>query len=178
MILNLGLDSGFGGLESIYTALADEFDILHKNRKIWMALIHIILFICSIPTVTYGGMYVVTFLEFFSTSPALMLIVFFEAVSVSWIYGTEKFANNISDMFKLRPNKYWIICWKFAIPFIILVLFIYSAVFFEKPTVGDYMYPKIFLIFGWIINFSIMIPIPINFIFQVIKNNIMTGKTG
>ena len=59
-----------------------------------MALIHIVLFLGSLPTVTYGGNYVVTFLDTFATSPALMLIVFNEAMAVSWIYGIDKFSKN------------------------------------------------------------------------------------
>jgi hypothetical protein len=31
MIMNLGLDSCFGGLEAIYTALADEFPRIQNN---------------------------------------------------------------------------------------------------------------------------------------------------
>ena len=40
MILNLGLDSGFGGLEAIYSALADEFSVIQNHRKIALGLIH------------------------------------------------------------------------------------------------------------------------------------------
>ena len=53
MIINLGLDSGFGGLEAICSALADEFEFIRKYRKTSMALIHIILFLGSIPTVYF-----------------------------------------------------------------------------------------------------------------------------
>ena len=169
MILNLGLDSGFGGLEAIYSSLADEYKILQNNRKLSMAIIHILLFIFSLPTVTYGGMYVVTFLEFFSTSPALMGIVFFEAFTVCWIYGVNKFKSNIKEMFNINPNLYWIFCWKFAIPIIILVLFFYSIFYFEEPNVDGYKYPKIYIFFGWVINCSIMIPIPINALYQLFK---------
>ena len=55
MIINLGLDSGFGGLEAIYTALADEFTLVKRYRKTWMAIIHVALFLGSLPTCTYGG---------------------------------------------------------------------------------------------------------------------------
>jgi hypothetical protein len=64
MIINLGLDSGFGGLEAVYTALADEFKIVKKYRKIFMALIHFLLFVCSLPTTTYGGNYLVKFFKY------------------------------------------------------------------------------------------------------------------
>ncbi|CAF0951290.1 unnamed protein product [Brachionus calyciflorus] len=166
MIINLGLDSGFGGLEAIYTALADEFKLVKKFRKSFMGIIHIALFLGSLPTVTYGGMYLVTFLDTFSTSPAIMLIVLFEAISVCWFYGVNKFSDNIYEMFKIRPNKFWLFCWAFASPIIIIFLFFISIFLFEEPTFDNYKYPKKYLIFGWIINISIMVPIPL---FAIIK---------
>ena len=169
MILNLGLDSGFGGLEAIYTALADEFFIVKRYRKVSLAIIHLILFVASLPTVTYGGIYVVTFLEFFSTSPALMLVVFFEAISVCWLYGSKKLSNNIYEMYKTIPNIYWIFCWKYAIPSVIFVLFLHSVLYNDVPSVGKYTYPPSFISIGWILNISIMVPIPLFFIKNILN---------
>ena len=168
MIINLGLDSSFGGLEAIYSALADEFEMVKKYRKSFMAGIHILLFLGSLPTVTHGGMYLVTFLDTFSTSPALMFIVFFEAISISWIYGIKKFSGNIFEMFRVRPNKFWTFCWSFITPLIILALFFISIFLFEQPTVDNYRFPEVYLIFGWMINLSIMLPIPLYALFKYI----------
>lgn len=176
MIINLGLDSGFGGLEAIYTALADEFDLVKQYRKSFMAAIHIVLFLGSIPTVTYGGAYLVTFLDTFSTSPALMFVVFFEAVSVSWIYGISKFSNNIYEMFGVRPNLFWVFCWCVASPFIIISLFFISIILFEEPVVENYRYPKGYIVLGWIINISIMVPVPLYAIFKFIQIKFLKEK--
>jgi SNF family Na+-dependent transporter len=160
MIFTLGLDSCFGGLEAIYASLADEFAVIKRHRKSSMALIHVMLFLGSLPTVTYGGMYLVTFLDTFSTSPALMLIVFFEAVSVSWFYGLPRFERNIKDMFQIDVSLYFKICWKFVGPAIIFALFFISIVLFQEPVVNNYRFPFAYLVFGWLINISIMLPIP------------------
>lgn len=161
MIFTLGLDSCFGGLEAIYAALADEFSLVKQYRKISMALIHLILFLGSLPTVTYGGMYLVTFLDTFSTSPALMLIVFFEAISISWFYGLKRFESNIKEMFKIDVSIYFKVCWKYVGPAIIFALFIVSIVLFQQPSINNYKYPFGFIIFGWGINISVMLPIPV-----------------
>jgi SNF family Na+-dependent transporter len=173
MILNLGLDSGFGGLEAIYTALADEYLMVKNNRKVFLGIIHLVLFLCSLPTITYGGIYVVTFLEFYSTSPALMLVVFFEAISVCWVYGSKKFCGNIFEMCKVVPNKYWLMCWKYAIPLIIFVLFIHNTLFMEEPVVDKYIYPKTIIVLGWAINISMFLPIPIFALYQFIQKKIL-----
>lgn len=166
MILNLGLDSCFGGLEAIYAALADEFKLIKKYRKTFMAVIHIVLFLASLPTVTYGGMYLVTFLDTFSTSPALMLIVFSEVFAISWIYGLNKFSANIKEMFNVNPNIYWKVCWKIVSPVIILGLFFVSIIFFQRPSVNNYKYSEGFIIFGWSINASVMAPIPLYILYK------------
>ena len=119
----------------------------------------------------------VTFLDSFATSPALMLIVFLEAICVTWIYGLDKFNEDMHEMMGFRPNIYWKICWKFICPTIILVLFFVSIYFFQTPTLGLYSYPTSFVVFGWIINCSVMLPIPSYVVYKVIKNKIENRKS-
>jgi SNF family Na+-dependent transporter len=54
MVINLGLDSDFGGLEAMYTALSDEFLLLKRHRKLGMLVMCCLLIATSLPTVTYG----------------------------------------------------------------------------------------------------------------------------
>lgn len=169
MIFNLGLDSCFGGIEAVCTALADEFEIVKRNRTKSLAIIHLLLFLGSVPTVTVGGNYVVVFLDTFSTSPALMVIVLCEAVTVSYLYGIDKFKANIYEMFAVKLSFFWVLCWKYIGPGVIFCLFVMSVIFFEAPTVGVYQFPKLVLAFGWIMNISILIPIPIFIVFRFIK---------
>ena len=54
MVLNLGLDSDFGGLEAMYTALSDEFPLLKRHRKMGMFVMCCLLILACLPTVTQG----------------------------------------------------------------------------------------------------------------------------
>ena len=54
MIINLGLDSDFGGLEAMYAALSDEFSLLKRYRKSGMFIMCCLLVIACLPTVTQG----------------------------------------------------------------------------------------------------------------------------
>lgn len=56
MVINLGLDSDFGGLEAMYTALSDEYLLLKRHRKTGMFIMCCILVIACLPTVTYGNL--------------------------------------------------------------------------------------------------------------------------
>lgn len=54
MVINLGLDSDFGGLEAMYTAISDEIPALKRHRKIGMFIMCCLLIVASLPTVTHG----------------------------------------------------------------------------------------------------------------------------
>jgi hypothetical protein len=116
-----------------------------------------------------GGSYVVTFMDSFSTSPALMFIVFFEAFTVAWIYGVDKFSDNINEMYRRPPNMFWKLCWRFITPLIIASLFVISIALFEVPTVDTYHYPTGFIYLGRTINLSIILPVPIYALYKFIQ---------
>lgn len=49
-----GLDSTFGGLEAMITALCDEYPrLLGRHREIFVAVLLIGIYICALPTTTY-----------------------------------------------------------------------------------------------------------------------------
>jgi solute carrier family 6 serotonin transporter-like protein 4 len=54
MLITLGLDSTFGGMEAIITAFCDEYPrVLSRNREIFVAVLLLFVFTCSLPTCTY-----------------------------------------------------------------------------------------------------------------------------
>jgi len=57
MVINLGLDSDFGGLEAMYSALSDEYSLLKRHRKSGMFIMCCLLIIGCLPTVTHGKLY-------------------------------------------------------------------------------------------------------------------------
>jgi SNF family Na+-dependent transporter len=54
MVINLGLDSDFGGLEAMYAALSDEYPLLKRHRKSGMLVMCCLLIVACLPTVTQG----------------------------------------------------------------------------------------------------------------------------
>jgi len=54
MVINLGLDSDFGGLETMYRVLSDEYPLLKCYRKLGMFIMCCVLIIGCLPTVTQG----------------------------------------------------------------------------------------------------------------------------
>ncbi|GBP36698.1 Sodium-dependent serotonin transporter [Eumeta japonica] len=54
MLITLGLDSTFGGLEAVTTALCDEYPrALGRHRELFVAVLLLFIYICALPTTTY-----------------------------------------------------------------------------------------------------------------------------
>ncbi|KAI3484110.1 hypothetical protein L1887_52904 [Cichorium endivia] len=63
MLLTLGLDSSFGGSEAIITALSDEYELIRKNREIFVACLFSFYFLVGLTTCTEGGVYIFQLLD-------------------------------------------------------------------------------------------------------------------
>lgn len=58
MLITLGLDSTFGGLEAMITALCDEYPRALGRRREWFVMVLLVLiYICALPTCTYVSFY-------------------------------------------------------------------------------------------------------------------------
>ncbi|GLH12000.1 Transporter, partial [Gryllus bimaculatus] len=72
-----GLDSTFGGLEAMITALCDEYPrLLGRHRELFVGGLLVFVYICSLPTTTYGGVYLVNLLNTYGPSISILFVVF------------------------------------------------------------------------------------------------------
>lgn len=59
MLITLGLDSTFGGLEAMITALCDEYPrSIGRRRELFVLLLLAGIYLCALPTMTYVSIYV------------------------------------------------------------------------------------------------------------------------
>ncbi|KAK7072199.1 hypothetical protein SK128_023586 [Halocaridina rubra] len=96
MLLTLGLDSSFGGSEAVITALSDEFPVIGRNRKSFVAVLFTVDFFVGLACCTQGGFYVFGVLERYAAGYSILFAVFCEAIAVSWIYeeSSNKYSSN------------------------------------------------------------------------------------
>ncbi|CAF0983218.1 unnamed protein product [Adineta steineri] len=127
MLITLGIDSTFGGLESIITGLCDEFpNILGRHRSVFVFFVLVICYLGALPTCTYGGDYIVNLMNEIAVAPALLLVVFVECIAVSWFYGVNRFSNDIKAMIGTRPSLFWRAIWYVVSPIFLLMIFCIS----------------------------------------------------
>ena len=164
MLLTLGLDSVFAGAESVYTAISDEFPIFARRPRLSRACVVLVPFLASIPTLTYGGKYIVHFMDFFGTSPSIMFVVLCELIATVWLYGMDKFSNNVEMMTGRKPSIYWRITCRYVAPLILLILYVFSFIQFDSQeftTFGDGKTVIRVSIAGWSMSTISTLPIPI-----------------
>uniref|UniRef100_A0AAR2L8H3 Transporter n=1 Tax=Pygocentrus nattereri TaxID=42514 RepID=A0AAR2L8H3_PYGNA len=169
MMITLGLDSTFGGLEAIITAVMDEYpDVLTHRRELFVLGLVVVCFLGSLSTLTKGGAYVVKLLEEFGVGSSIIAVVFLEATAVSWFYGINRFSNDIKAMLGYTPGLFWKVCWV-AISPAFLAVSKYDSLLNPSPlTLFDYRFPDWSITVGYIIGISSFMWIPIYMVYKLV----------
>ncbi|XP_071446953.1 sodium-dependent dopamine transporter [Hetaerina americana] len=168
MLLTLGLDSSFGGSEAIITALSDEFPVIGKNREIFVAGLFSLYFVVGLASCSQGGFYFFHLLDRYAAGYSMLFAVLFESIAVSWIYGIDRFCDDIKMMLGFSPGIYWRVCWKFVAPLFLMFIIVYGLIGYEPLTFGDYVYPVWANVLGWMIAGSSVMMIPGMAIYKII----------
>ncbi|XP_044268893.1 sodium-dependent serotonin transporter-like [Tribolium madens] len=167
MLITLGLDSTFGGLEAMITALCDEYPkALGRHREIFVAALLFGIYICALPTTTYGGVYLVNMLNVYGPGLAILFVVFVEAAGVCWLYGTDNFARDIEKMIGHKPGIFWRMCWKYISPVFLLTIFIFSLLSHEQMLGTEYEYPEWSFKVGYALTASSIMCIPLYIVYK------------
>ncbi|XP_041948186.1 sodium-dependent serotonin transporter-like [Alosa sapidissima] len=172
MIIALGLDSTFAGLEGVVTAVVDEFPGVLLRRREWFVLgLVCFCYFGALTTVAYGGAYVVKLFEEFATGPAIITVVFLEVVAVSWFYGVSRFCGNVQMMLGFSPGLFWRTCWMVFSPCFLLFIIISFLAVAPELKLFDYLYPSWTTGLGYGIALSSFICVPAYMIFYILSTS-------
>uniref|UniRef100_A0AC35U5B4 Transporter n=1 Tax=Rhabditophanes sp. KR3021 TaxID=114890 RepID=A0AC35U5B4_9BILA len=167
MVLFLGIDSQFCTMEGFFTAIIDEFPTYIRARKygreIFILIICIISYICGLSTVTDGGFYVFQLFDFYAASGwALLWLLFFECIAISWFVGIDRWYEHMKSMIGYYPATWWKFCWVVATPAITMGTMIFGLVKYSPLRIDAYSYdyPIWGHVFGWFLSLSSMLCIP------------------
>jgi len=172
MLLTLGLDSQFTTVETVITAVYDEFPTLRKYKLSVVGLVCFVGFLLGLPMCLQGGYYLFVLLDWYSGSFSLILLAVVEIILMAWIYGSDEFNKDLMSMglYQQRFIKmYWNISWKFTSPFLLIFVFIFSLINYEPARDGSYIFPSWANAVGWLVAIvSVLVTIPFG-TYEIIK---------
>ncbi|KAJ8980755.1 hypothetical protein NQ317_013760 [Molorchus minor] len=162
MLFILGLGCQFAGVEAISCLIMDKWPQVRK-RQVYLTIgICTTCFIFAIPMCFSGGIYIFTLMEWNTASWAILLIGFSEAVVVSWVYGCNKFLDNMADMgmnLSKWARYYWWTSWVIITPLSLLGIFAFQMSKFSRTYYEDYIFPIWADLIGWLIGLATLAPL-------------------
>ncbi|XP_054280657.1 sodium- and chloride-dependent creatine transporter 1-like [Macrosteles quadrilineatus] len=172
MIILMGLDSQFVGVEGFVTAVVDLFpNTLRKGRRreLFIIVVSIISYAIGLLMVTNGGMYIFQVFDYYAASGMVLLwFCFFECVAIAYFYGVDRFYENIATMVGYRMNSWMRWCWLYFTPFVTMGILIFSTASSLPLTYNrDYVYPQWAITIGWTMALVPMSLIPLYFFWHL-----------
>ncbi|XP_062264122.1 sodium- and chloride-dependent GABA transporter 2-like isoform X1 [Platichthys flesus] len=165
MLIMMGLDTTFTGLETITSSVIDMFPGTMRRpwrREIFLLLLCYVCFILQILLTTQGGVYLFQLIDYYGASGACITCVsLIQCVAVGWVFGAERLCDAVEEMTGQRPLLLFKLCWRYFTPLICMVGFICSFVDYQPLTFGNYVYPDWAYHLGWALALSSIIVIPI-----------------
>uniref|UniRef100_A0A8C4XCM5 Transporter n=1 Tax=Erpetoichthys calabaricus TaxID=27687 RepID=A0A8C4XCM5_ERPCA len=173
MLLTLGIDSQFAIIETIATALQDEFPkYLRSRRALITVVVCVVLYLFGLPCVTGAGIYWVNLIDHFCSGWVLIIAAVLEFVGIIYIYGGNRFIEDIEMMIGKKNCYFWLwwrACWFFISPCLLTIILVWSLVTFSAPSYGTIPYPVWGTVLGWFILAFCIIWIPIFAVFNFAK---------
>lgn len=175
MLLVLGLDSQFVGVEGFITGIMDMLPptalTCSFRREVVVAICCTTCFFIDLSMVTEGGMYVFQLFDYYSASGMTLLWqAFWECVVVAWVYGADRFMDDVARMIGYRPLPYMKWCWSYITPLVCVGVFLFHVVNYEPLTYNSrYVYPWWGEALGWALALSSMLCIPISVFYKLLR---------
>lgn len=124
MLILLGIDSEFGTLEAAIGPIIDLKILPNMRKELVTLLVAVVLFLFGLAIVSGPGYYVFQMFDDYSVTIPLLVIALFQCIGVAWVYGNDRFADDIEFMTGKRPWIGWMICWKYISPLALLIVLI------------------------------------------------------
>jgi len=157
MLITLGLDSQFTMVETITTAIMDQYPSTraHKGKVVIGA--SVLGFLLGLTCTTHGGIYMFSLIDSYASSWGLLICAITEVILVMWVYGYKRFLANIEEMGIRIPTLlkyYWVSMWLVVTPLILFIVFIMTFVQYSPASstswAEKYVFPANIQAMGWL----------------------------
>ncbi|CAH8674188.1 unnamed protein product [Schistosoma bovis] len=180
MIILLGIDSMFAGVEGFIAAAGDYFPHALANkwiRSIFVGCVCITSYLVGLSMVTNGGMYVFQLLDYYSGSRIILIVGLLESSVIGYIYGFKRVSKDMKRMYGYSLKWITFLFWCITTPLFSLILFIISVIVYEELTYKraslhePYHFPGWSVKLGWFMASSSIFLIPIVMIIKILRTS-------
>ncbi|XP_002733078.1 sodium- and chloride-dependent glycine transporter 1-like [Saccoglossus kowalevskii] len=161
MLVTLGIDSMFVIVETVITALLDEFKCLSRKRKVMRTVLPILYctcaFIVGLPHVTRAGLFWVNLMDTYASALPMVVVGIIECLVVTYVYGLRRYYKDLKSMLGPRGKCYWIMLLVVILiplviaPLVLIGVLIFYALDYVPAHLGGYIYPRTADVLGWFI---------------------------
>ncbi|XP_077362772.1 sodium-dependent neutral amino acid transporter B(0)AT1-like [Festucalex cinctus] len=129
MLFCLGLSSLFGNIEGVVVPLRD-LGVFPKKwpHEALTAITCLVAFIIALLFALHSGLYWIALFDKFAGSVPLLTVGLFEMISVAYIYGIDRFNEDVEFMTGHKPSIFWQVMWRFVSPLIVLLILIFYLI--------------------------------------------------
>ncbi|XP_047740828.1 sodium- and chloride-dependent glycine transporter 1 isoform X2 [Hyalella azteca] len=165
MLITLGLDSQFTMVETLSTAVFDQWPVLRSRKVLVVSLMSLVLFLCGLTMVLQGGLYMFELFNFYSAGISVIVMALIEVSLISYVYGFPRYMKHITDDMGITVPKplygYWAITLVCLTPISLVVILVISVMEFVPAYIGDYVFPPNIQTLGWFITAASIVCIPV-----------------
>lgn len=171
MLFLLGIDSQFAMVESLITAVFDQFPKTRNKKPLVVIFIGAILFLLGLPLTTRGGIYILEIMDEYSAGWPYLFIGLMECIIVAYMYGIDRFLANIKHMINWVPNwwikSHLIVTLVTISPSVITLILLLSWINYKPLMLGNYVFPTWGNAIGWTMAIIPIACIPIGIFHEI-----------
>ncbi|XP_072040105.1 sodium- and chloride-dependent glycine transporter 2-like isoform X2 [Amphiura filiformis] len=163
MLFMLGLGSEMAVVEACVMSSIDDLqdysNFFRKHKGIITIGTCVVMFLIGLAMCTQGGIYLLNLINVYGVGMNILILAFLECVAVAFVYGIDRFMNDLEVMLGFRPSIFWKISWMFISPIFLLFVLVFSFVLYEPLKYGeDYIYPDWAIAIGWLLLVTSLFP--------------------
>ncbi len=88
---------------------------------------------CSIPCISLSGQFVFDLMDTYGGGLGVLWVAIFETAIIMWVYGVNRFSDDLRFMLSTKTSYVWRICWV-ATPVILMAIFVIACYHWSAPT--------------------------------------------
>ncbi|XP_064607886.1 sodium-dependent proline transporter-like [Liolophura sinensis] len=165
MLITLGLDSQFVLVETVTTAISDQFPCVRPYRSLTNLMYCVTLFVLGLTLCTNAGAYWLQIMDHYAGGWNVLIIAVCECWGVSLVYGIWRFLGDIEVMLGNRVcccctwtvcRLWWGFTWLILTPVGVLFILGFSLYDYEDATYGDEQFPTWANALGWLMTLAVV----------------------